>query len=82
MVDPVLVIGASILLAVISAGIGLSVDIPFVEYGLPMLVLLVGSGIYTLQTEGVSGVADSISKSIFIGVVSTSLMVLVMQREK
>jgi len=81
-VDPVLVIGASILLAVISAGIGLSVDIPFVEYGLPMLVLLVGSGIYTLQTEGVSGVADSISKSIFIGVVSTSLMVLVMQREK
>ena len=82
MVDPVLVIGASILLAVISAGIGLSVDIPYVEYGLPMLVLLVGSGIYTLQTEGVSGVADSISKSIFISVVSTSLMILVMQRER
>ena len=82
MVDPVLVIGASILLAVISAGIGLSVDIPYVEYGLPMLVLLVGSGIYTLQTEGVSGIADNISRGIFIGVVSTSLMFLVMQGEK
>lgn len=82
MVDPVFVILASIALAVVSAGFGLSVDVPYVEYGLPMLVLLLGSGVYTLQTKGVSGVAEDLATSIFVGVVSSFLMFLVMQGEQ
>lgn len=82
MVDPVFIIVASVFLAVLSAGLGLSVNIPYLEYGLPMLVLLLGSGIYTMQTKGVQGIAEDFATSVFVGVVSSFLTFLIMQGEK
>lgn len=82
MVDPLLIIAVSIVLAVLSGALGLYVDIPYLEYGLPMTVLLVGSGIYTLQTTGVQGLAGDFATSIFVAAVSSFLTFLIVQGEK
>jgi hypothetical protein len=82
MVDPVLITVVPIVLAVLFAVLGLSVDIPYVEYGLPMLVLLLGSGIYTFQAEGLSGILSKYNTGIFIGTISSFLTFLIVQGEK
>jgi hypothetical protein len=61
------------------AGIGLTIDIPYIQYGLPMTVLLIGSGIYTLQTKGVTGIAEEYASSVFVGSVSMFLTYLIVQ---
>jgi hypothetical protein len=82
MADPVIVITISVILAILSAGLGLTIQIPYLEYGLPMLVLLIGSGTYTLQTKGIQGIAEDFATSIFVGVTTTFLTLLIMQGEK
>jgi len=81
MTDAVLIILTFLVIAIFGAVAGVTVDILYMQYGLPMLILIIGSGVYTLQTKGVAGIAEDFATSIFVGVVSSFLTLLIIEEQ-
>lgn len=78
MVTPIEIVLLSISLAIISGVLGTKVDVPYVQAGLPMTVLVLGAGWIVVQDAGLNGIAKTYADGVFIGVVSSLLTALIM----